>query len=220
MTAGLAASPAQASGLTTFLFAGNCTDCQGVGLGTLVLQNWTPGHAATVDNFYSWSYASSLISYNFSLANTSPQAFNFQADFANLQPDQPASVEALLSYSYLAGFQTDAAGHQTPVYAVRVLESSPAVGERPAQWEVFTTTTGPAGGDGPSINDDFGTNWVWERVPTSEELEAGLPQFEPGPGPGPGLGGGGVPEPMTWVLMIGGLGLAGAQLRARRRSFV
>lgn len=31
--------------------------------------------------------------------------------------------------------------------------------------------------------------------------------------------GGGVPEPATWAMMITGLGLAGASLRARRRAF-
>lgn len=34
----------------------------------------------------------------------------------------------------------------------------------------------------------------------------------------PEQGGGGVPEPASWALMIGGMGLAGASLRSRRRS--
>ena len=35
---------------------------------------------------------------------------------------------------------------------------------------------------------------------------------------GPSLDNGGVPEPATWALMLGGFGLAGAALRARRRA--
>jgi hypothetical protein len=45
------------------------------------------------------------------------------------------------------------------------------------------------GGDGPQIDNTPEPTYAWQMVP----------------------------EPMTWVLMIGGFGLAGAQLRARRR---
>jgi hypothetical protein len=53
------------------------------------------------------------------------------------------------------------------------------------------------GGDGPQIDNGPPFLYKW----TLDSLAAS----------------GAVPEPMTWVLMIGGFGAVGAQLRARRR---
>ncbi len=44
-----------------FSFTGTCTDCTGQGIGTLTLQNYTPGTALTTANFVYWSYNSNLL---------------------------------------------------------------------------------------------------------------------------------------------------------------
>jgi hypothetical protein len=47
-------------------------------------------------------------------------------------------------------------------------------------------------------------------------LTVGTPRFDPAPpehaGPGP------VPEPASWLMMIGGFGIVGAALRRHRRT--
>lgn len=57
------AAPAAA---TTFKFTGLCTDCTGLGTGTLVLKNYTFGSTLTTSNFVSFSYNSNLLSYSLS----------------------------------------------------------------------------------------------------------------------------------------------------------
>ncbi len=46
---------------TTFTFTGICTDCTGDGIGTLVVQGYTPGVEMGDSNFVSFSYSSNLV---------------------------------------------------------------------------------------------------------------------------------------------------------------
>jgi PEP-CTERM motif len=57
--------------------------------------------------------------------------------------------------------------------------------------------TGCGGGDGPQVDSSPPFTYTWRLA---------------------SLRTGGVPEPATWALMIGGFGLAGMHLRARRRK--
>jgi hypothetical protein len=52
--------------LTTFVFRGNCSDCSGQGIATLVLQNYTLGASLTNANFVSLNYSSNLLSFSLS----------------------------------------------------------------------------------------------------------------------------------------------------------
>jgi hypothetical protein len=71
-TLALAIAPLQmyagAIPLQTYYFTGDCSDCTGTGLGTLTLQNYTPGATITTDtnNFVSFSYTSNLTSFSIS----------------------------------------------------------------------------------------------------------------------------------------------------------
>jgi hypothetical protein len=71
-TLALAIAPLQmyagAIPLQTYYFTGDCSDCTGTGLGTLTLQNYTPGATITIDsnNFVSFSYISNLTSFSIS----------------------------------------------------------------------------------------------------------------------------------------------------------
>jgi hypothetical protein len=51
---------------TTYVFRGTCTDCNGLGTGTLVVQNYTPGTILVPANFVSFTYLSNLISFSIS----------------------------------------------------------------------------------------------------------------------------------------------------------
>jgi hypothetical protein len=53
---------AQTASDTTYVFTGTCTDCTGVGVGYLTLQNYTPGTALSYSNFVSFTYQSNLSS--------------------------------------------------------------------------------------------------------------------------------------------------------------
>jgi hypothetical protein len=52
-----------ASAITTYTFTGDCTDCTGQGMGTLVLQNYTLGDELETSNFVSFTYSSNLLSF-------------------------------------------------------------------------------------------------------------------------------------------------------------
>lgn len=70
-----AARPAEAGSLlppgpySTWVFTGNCADCTGTGVGTLVLSDYTPGAALTTANFYSFTYASNLLTLSATYSN-------------------------------------------------------------------------------------------------------------------------------------------------------
>jgi hypothetical protein len=53
----------------TFTFTGDCSDCAGTGIGTLKLENYTPGNTLTTGNFVSFEYHSNLITEAFSNAS-------------------------------------------------------------------------------------------------------------------------------------------------------
>jgi hypothetical protein len=61
---------------TTYTFVGDCTDCTGTGVGTLVLQDYTPGSGFTVSNFVEFTYTSNLLP-SFSITN----AISFTGSF-------------------------------------------------------------------------------------------------------------------------------------------
>jgi PEP-CTERM motif len=46
---------------STFTFTGDCGDCTGQGMGTLVLQDYTPGDELQTSNFVSFTYSSNLL---------------------------------------------------------------------------------------------------------------------------------------------------------------
>lgn len=68
----IAATPARAVPLSdvTYLFTGDCYDCSPghdlTGQGALTLQGYTPGDAIQLADFVSFTYASNLVSFNFS----------------------------------------------------------------------------------------------------------------------------------------------------------
>jgi hypothetical protein len=81
----LCALPAMpvAAANATYQFTGQCSDCTGTGVGTLVLQNYVAGTPLTNANFVSFTYVSNLLSY--SLA---------QGENPNLSGAIPASLPA------------------------------------------------------------------------------------------------------------------------------
>lgn len=93
----------------------------------------------------------------------------------------------------------------TTTFLTGVVNDDPLAG--PALLWVYRECLGGGvcgGGDGPQIESSPPATYLWRL---DSILEASPPDA-------------GVPEPMTWTLMIAGLGLAGAQLRARRRRLV
>jgi len=58
-------APAAATSYKLY-FTGNCSDCTGTGLGTLLLKDYTLGDTLTTENFVSFKYKSNLLSYSIS----------------------------------------------------------------------------------------------------------------------------------------------------------
>jgi len=56
---------------TTYEFTGACSDCTGVGIGYLTLQNYTPGTALSYTDFVSFTYQSSLSVFSISASGMS-----------------------------------------------------------------------------------------------------------------------------------------------------
>src|SRR5689334_11312287 len=56
---------------SSYQFVGNCSDCAGTAMATLVLQNYTPGSALNNSDFVSLTYSSNLLNFTL-LANESP----------------------------------------------------------------------------------------------------------------------------------------------------
>lgn len=76
---------------STYVFTGDCTDCTGVGTGTLVLSNYTLGNALTSGNFISLGYTSNLI--NFSITS---------ATLASISGSLPVSLPGVATLSITA----------------------------------------------------------------------------------------------------------------------
>ncbi|HVG50365.1 MAG TPA: PEP-CTERM sorting domain-containing protein [Xanthobacteraceae bacterium] len=53
---------APSANATTYTFTGQCSDCDGTGIGTLVLSGYTEGQALQISNFVSFNYESNLTS--------------------------------------------------------------------------------------------------------------------------------------------------------------
>jgi hypothetical protein len=86
---------------TTFTFTGQCAvdDCTGVGVGTLVLSDYTQGDPIEFANFVSFTYTSNLLSLSFS---------DVSVITGTLPVDLPATANVLIEGQQ--GFQSDTTG--------------------------------------------------------------------------------------------------------------
>lgn len=64
-TSSFATAAVEAPTVQAYSFAGDCGDCDGIGHGTLTLQNYTQGSEITEANFVSFTYESNLIETSF-----------------------------------------------------------------------------------------------------------------------------------------------------------
>jgi len=150
MVAGLAmaARPA-AAGLVTYHFSGQCSDCEGLGVGDLVLQDYVQGTALDPSVFVSFNYSSSLLPANSDnlfhwIKNDlfgAPDQGSFNGNLSNL----PGFNNVHMSF---AAFETGLGG--------------------PGTWDFNSDTSGKwswafisAGCDGQCLG-DVGTNGTWE----------------------------------------------------------
>lgn len=188
MTLGLAAS-AQAT-VTTFRF----TDETGVNAsGELVLRDYVPA-AGPLDSsggtFVSWKlYTGSTLIHSVTLSNL----VNFSSNL---------SISVLGSIEENHAVRIESATTDAGVVTEKVFETglpNPDLNVAfPLVWQFRVCEFNGipcGGGDGPQIDNSPSRTYTWQMLSTRQM----------------------VPEPMTWVLMIGGFGVVGTQLRARRR---
>lgn len=102
--------PLSANPITTetFTFTGPCVDCTGVGVGTLVLANYTLGADLTTDNFVSFSYTSNLTT--FTLTGVGPDFGEIDSIFGILPETLPSAADVTFTSSQLLVFQSASSG--------------------------------------------------------------------------------------------------------------
>jgi len=195
-----AATPAAAS-TVIYDFVGSCSGCSGMGVGEIVLQNFTPGQQLTAANFVNFTFTTSF--------------GTFSIDAAQLK-----SFGGLLDPTNLTGawFKLGDGDGQT--------FQSTGTGF----WEVMSSLNGSSigGGGGGGGGGSFGGDGGGRQgrgadsnppppPPQFDSFDGDVtdnvsfaPDFVGGPN-------GGVPEPAAWSLMIGGFAGVGGILRSRKR---
>lgn len=166
-------------------------DLTGTGyVGTLVLDDYTPGSAS--GTLVSFRLLTPLIvgpdGMPFVYELNTDSDFSLSSDLALTDPGEGGFENLVKIAAREFTFET---GLPDPEGSVVLL------------WRIgcgFGSGTVCGGGDGPNVETGPPVTYSWTLVSLAEPLPPG------------------VPEPMTWTLMIAGLGLAGARLRARRRS--
>lgn len=187
---GLAAQPAAAA-RATITFA----DLTGRGqTGSLVLDDFSFDSAGS-GTFVSWDYYRSpgLLTYHLGAADRTAFSSNLLFSFVG----QETINESVTIQGPGSLFRTGLDNPDGPnlLWGIE-LEEEPCP---PGPGGVIC-----GGGDGPQVESNPPPTYRWQLFSV---VESSPPDT-------------GVPEPMTWTLMISGLGLAGAQLRARRRRRV
>lgn len=150
--------------LSTFTFSGGCGDCTLDAppmIGTLVLQDYTPGTAIDFSHFVSFSYRGSDLVYRYSVTLTGDDGNAATLDYTLMPatsdfisgnlPAAPGNARFMLGWEDGLGFQTATDG----------------------QW--FTCARGPAGYSSGSctvvINNDIGSG-SWSTTPVPEPANA------------------------------------------------
>ena len=132
---------------TTYTFSGACTDCTGTGVGTLVLQNYTPGQDLRDDEVISFDYVSNLVRYSFIEPSIS-------GSLSNLPGQNGVSISGLaqvngegLAYTYFYS-NTDGAwaiGIPAADYGSSHLWNGAAAAPEPSEWTLMIVGGGGAG---------------------------------------------------------------------------
>jgi hypothetical protein len=179
---------------TTFYFTAPCEDCTDA-YGVLTLANYVTGELMGNSHFVDFTYTSSKLNFEITAADLR----QFRAVFTTvpgenfvqiLGPAPPPTPGTFAQPGGYRQFETDPAH----------IDANPDLSRAAGWYEMVTSgSTLPAGGGGDVAPDDFGTDFTWSDV-------------------APATVGAAVPEPAGWVLMITGFALAGASLRAARRS--
>jgi hypothetical protein len=200
---GLAAAPG-AQAAQVFNFTGTCIDCAGDGLGSLTLAQ-TPNGALTKSDFLSFSYKSSLLSFNLNSADIA-------AVVGSLNPDD-------LGHTYIDIIQLGGTGweftrNSDGSWSVSsdITHGAGNKGGGGGGGFFFSSggggggsaSVGNLGGDSATFNGGGGQRSIDDFGPISRVSQAVISA---------------VPEPAAWALMILGFGGVGAVLRRRRRGF-
>jgi hypothetical protein len=195
-----AATPA-AAGMVAYDFVGNCSGCSGMGVGEIVLKDFTPGQQLTAANFVNFTFTTS-------------------AGQILITPAQLASFSGLLDPTNLSGahFAISAGGQtfdSTGTGFWQVLSSLNGAftgggggggdGGRQAQEPAFDPPSLPSI---PQIDPPSPPQSGFSGADDTESfqldsIDAQLPAA--------------VPEPASWALMIGGFAGMGGVLRRRKR---
>lgn len=192
-----AATPA-AAGMVVYDFVGNCSGCSGMGVGEIVLKDFTPGQQLTAANFVNFTFTTS-------------------AGQVLITPAQLASFSGLLDPTNLSGahFAISAGGQtfdSTGTGFWQVLSSLNGAftggggdGGRQAQEPAFDPPSLPSI---PQIDPPSPPQSGFSGADDTESfqldsIDAQLPAA--------------VPEPASWALMIGGFAGMGGVLRRRKR---
>jgi hypothetical protein len=182
-----AATPAAAADTVTFDFTGVCSDCTGMGVGELTLQNFTPGQKLTAANFVSFTYNSNFVS-------------------MSLNAGQLTALDAILDPANLT------ANHVMISGGGQTFESTGT-----GFWAVSTGAGGGGGGDpGVGLPAPFDGGVGFFEGAGFESINIGSVVEDVGTDGGFRQDSA-VPEPASWALMIFGFGGAGAALRGRKQ---
>jgi hypothetical protein len=187
-----AATPAAAS-TVIYDFVGTCPGCMGMGVGEVVLQNFTPGQALTAANFVSFSFTTSF-------------------GQVSINASQLTSFGGLLDPANMTGAWLKI-GEDGQTF-----ESTGT-----SFWEVMSSLNGSSiggggGGGGGRQGRDPDSGSPSPPTPQfdsfgsddTDSVNNFSVDFVQGAN-------GGVPEPAVWTLMIGGFAGVGGILRSRKR---
>jgi hypothetical protein len=199
-----------ANATVTLNFTGACTDCSGVGVGTLTLQN-LPSGALTRDDFVNFIYKSNLVSFQINSSD-------IVAVMGSINPND-------LGKAYIDILQLGGTGWEFDRNADGTWSVSNQITFGMGTSQGTSGGGGGGGGGGPVMgmglthasagdDGDGGTEGVnfFDGADTQTQI---VDDF--GGTSDVGLQGG-VPEPESWALMIVGFAGMGALLRNRRRT--
>ncbi|HXA39989.1 MAG TPA: PEP-CTERM sorting domain-containing protein [Phenylobacterium sp.] len=182
-------TPAAAS-VVVYDFVGSCAACGGMGVGEIVLKDFTPGQKLTAANFVSFTYNSGFGQFSVN----SSQLTNFQA---LLDPENLTKAHVLVGETG-ATFESTGTGFWSVTSSLSGATSGGGGGgggggERIAA-ESISAPSAP-----PSFSEGASEQMVSPSLTWADAAAAA------------------VPEPGAWALMIGGLAGAGGLLRSRKR---